>query len=93
MDKKVRDAINEVVNVFWVVTRPSRSSTLQDIIFECDLEGLSNNFAGGLKPDDIIGVWTTEDSAMVVAEELFERTSRAYELELAIESAMKGGGG
>jgi len=38
---------------FWVVTYPSPRSTIEDVCFETDLEGLRNQFLGGLKADDI----------------------------------------
>lgn len=52
---------------FWVVTIPTKESTLQDICFECDLKGLALQFKGGLSPDDIIGMYPSKENARYVA--------------------------
>lgn len=38
---------------FWVVTKPTPSSTLADIAFETDPAGLARQFAGGLRPEEV----------------------------------------
>jgi len=51
------------IEKFWIVTMPTRRSTVGDICFETDWLGLENQFRGGLKADDIRAVYENEDEA------------------------------
>ena len=55
---------------FWVVTKPSPVSTLADICFGCTFEQLMLDVRGGLKEDEIIGIFADEDEARLAAREL-----------------------
>lgn len=57
---------------FWVVTKPTNVSTLGDIIFECDIKGLGNQFRGGLNSDDIVG-WYDKETATRIATDLMRK--------------------
>ncbi len=55
---------------FWVVTKPSPVSGLEDILFPCDFERLMLQVRGGLQEDDIVGIYADEDEARLMAREL-----------------------
>ncbi len=49
---------------FWVVTDPlGPHSTLPDVCFETDLDGLRLQFAGGLNMGQRPVLWTTQEEA------------------------------
>lgn len=58
---------------FWVVTRPSKISTLRDILFKSTWRGIRLQFLGGLKSGDIVGVWTSKEEAEKVAKRLLKK--------------------
>jgi len=55
---------------FWVVTHPSEVSTVCDICFTCTHEGLMRQALGGLKEDEIVGIYADEGEARKAAAEL-----------------------
>jgi len=55
---------------FWVVTKPSPVSGLQDILFPCSFERLMLQIRGGLQEDEIVGIYADEDEARLTAAEL-----------------------
>ena len=57
---------------FWVVTKPTKESTIQDILFECDLSGLRFQFLGGLIPLQIKGLYKSKKTATKIANSLLE---------------------
>jgi hypothetical protein len=52
---------------FWVVTKPSKTNTLEDILFKANLAYMRNQFVGGLKAADILGAFTVKKEAEDVA--------------------------
>lgn len=72
------DIINEAfapetdeVGAFWVVEKPSISSTLDDICFECEnVAYFANQVKGGLNPANVKGIFTKEAKAKKLAESL-----------------------
>ncbi len=46
------------IDQFWLVTRPSQVSGMSDICFACDWPRLALQFAGGLRPEDILAAFT-----------------------------------
>lgn len=48
---------------FYVVTKPTKVSVIDDICFESTFEGLQKQFAGGLKFEDIVGIYDNKDEA------------------------------
>lgn len=55
------------ISNFWVVTKPTKQSTLIDILFQSDMKRMQNQFLGGLKSSDIIGIFTTKTESEKVA--------------------------
>ena len=51
------------IEKFWVVTKPGLVSELGDICFKTDAKGLTLQFRGGLKEDDIHALYTGRDEA------------------------------
>jgi hypothetical protein len=58
---------------FWVVTKPTKNSELGDIFFETDLFGFVLQMKGGLKENEIIGVYKNEGKAKKEAEKLLSK--------------------
>jgi len=79
------------VGAFWVVEKPSTSATLDDICFECkDVAYFANQVAGGLKPEDVKGIFTKEAKAKKLAEKLLaERDKKKDEVKTAAEAYKK----
>ena len=55
---------------FWVVTNPTKDSTLEDILFECDLKGLRLQFLGGLSDEQIYKIYEDKEYATMIANSL-----------------------
>lgn len=79
------------VGSFWVVEKPSTSSTLDDICFECEnVAYLINQVRGGLSEKDIKGVFKKEAKAKKLAEKLLaERDKKKDEVKQAAEAYKK----
>lgn len=60
------------IKKFWIVTKPTRLSVLIDICFETTPAGLARQGAGGLKPEDIHGMYTTQAEALTEAQALLD---------------------
>jgi vacuolar-type H+-ATPase subunit I/STV1 len=59
------------VGAFWVVEKPSISSTIDDICFECEnVAYFANQVKGGLDPANVKGIFTKEAKAKKLAEKL-----------------------
>lgn len=55
------------VQSFWVVTKPTKRSTLIDILYSADMKRMKLQFKGGLSVSEIIGTFTTKNEAEKVA--------------------------
>jgi organic radical activating enzyme len=79
------------VGSFWVVEKPSTSATLDDICFECEnVMYFARQIAGGLKPEDVKGVFTKEAKAKKLAEKLLKaRDAKKEEVKQAAEAYKK----
>ena len=79
------------VGEFWVVEKPSTSATLDDICFKCDnVMYFARQVVGGLKPEDIKGVFVKEVKAKKLAEKLLaERDKKKDEVKTAAEAYKK----
>jgi hypothetical protein len=79
------------VGSFWIVEKPSTSATLDDICFECEnVIYFARQIAGGLKPEDIKGVFTKEAKAKKLAEKLLKaRDAKKEEVKQAAEAYKK----
>lgn len=58
------------INKFYLVLKPTSVSELQDICFECDAERFILQSSGGLKPDRIHGLYTSQKEAEEIAKSL-----------------------
>ena len=56
------------VGTFWVVTQPTEESVLQDICFSATVRSMMLQGRGGLKEDEIIGIFKEEQDAKEYAE-------------------------
>ncbi len=61
------DAMGE----FWVVTKPSDTSEMEDILFKADIFDFSLQLRGGLKGSEIVLITMDETEARETAENLF----------------------
>lgn len=52
---------------FWVVTIPTNISELNDILFETNIPGMMRQTLGGLKEEDIAGIYCDHDTALAYA--------------------------
>jgi vacuolar-type H+-ATPase subunit I/STV1 len=79
------------VGEFWVVEKPSTSTTLDDICFKCEnVMYFARQVVGGLKPEDIKGVFINENKAKKLAEKLLkERDKKKDEVKKATEAYKK----
>ena len=79
------------VGAFWVVEKPSTSATLDDICFECEnVAYFARQVVGGLKPEDVKGIFTKEAKAKKLAEKLLaERDKKKDEVKTAAEAYKK----
>jgi hypothetical protein len=58
---------NFLTSEFWFVTKVPHSATspvIEDIVFKCTIPELELQFKGGLKRDEIIGIYDNEDAAI-----------------------------
>ena len=60
-----RDLRGGVVKLteLWVVTVAGPRSTIHDVLFCTDPAGLLRQALGGLRPQDVVGIWTTREEA------------------------------
>ena len=52
---------------FWLVTKPTPSSIMQDICFECDIDKYALQIMGSLHPNDIVGIYAEKATAIATA--------------------------
>ena len=55
---------------FWVVTNPTKDSTLADVVFETDLSGMMKQIGGGLRERDIARIYKNKRIATVMGHKL-----------------------
>ena len=78
LPKHVNESIEEAqqpemvdeVGSFWVVTRPSEISTMEDIVFESNVLHFANQVRGGLYEEEVIGIYKEESKAVKTADQL-----------------------
>jgi hypothetical protein len=58
------------VGKFWVVMKPDHDSTIGDILFDTTVYGFIIQHQGGLKQDEIYGLYTDSGKARAKAESL-----------------------
>lgn len=65
----------DAYTVFWVVTRPSKTSGIVDICFESDMEMMHRQFLGGLTWEEIESIFVGPNArgdAMDLAHDLLD---------------------
>ena len=79
------------VGEFWVVEKPTTNATLDDVCFKCEnVMYFARQVIGGLKPEDIKGVFTKETKAKKLAEKLLKaRDAKKEEVKQAAEAYKK----
>ena len=79
------------VGEFWIVEKPSTNSTLDDVCFKCDnVMAFARQVTGGLKAEDIKGIFKNEAKAKKLAEKLLtERDKKKDEVKQAAEAYKK----
>jgi hypothetical protein len=56
--------VKDEVGKFFVVTKPrSKNATMEDIVFESDIFYFANQIRGGLKFEDVIGLYKQKSDA------------------------------
>lgn len=60
------------IGKFWVVTKPTELSVIEDILFETDIKSLFNQVRGGLKEEDIKGLFITKRTAESLANNILK---------------------
>ena len=63
--------VDEIGN-FWIVTKPSKLSELEDIFFEADILDIALQVKGGLKGEEIVGFFKNKNKAKEIAENLLK---------------------
>ena len=58
---------------FWIVTEATKFSTLEDICFQVDIEDLEKQFKGGLKAENVVGMWLDQSPAEEKARHIIHR--------------------
>jgi hypothetical protein len=51
------------IGKFFIVTKPSQKSTIDDIVFESDVFHFANQIRGGLKFEDVTGIYKQKSDA------------------------------
>lgn len=60
------------VKTLWIVMKPTGVSEMYDICYSADVKSLQLHFLGGLKPENIWALYTTEKEARTVAKWLLD---------------------
>ncbi len=60
------------IGKFWIVTKPTELSVIEDICFERDIKGMFNQVRGGLKEEDIKGLFRDENDAKRFATDILK---------------------
>lgn len=79
------DLVDEV-GKFFVVEKPSKDSTKDDILFQSDIFYFANQIKGGLHPEDVVGIYKNKSDANRIATELLKaRDTQLDELKASME--------
>lgn len=69
--------IHDEVGKFWVVTKPSPHSDIQDIVFQTNVMGMRLQFLGGLHQDEVYGFYKTKTKAMNIGKKLLTKRNKS----------------
>jgi hypothetical protein len=74
------------IGKFFVVTSPFKDDNKEDILFESDVFSFANQVRGGLKFEEVIGLYKNKsDANRIATEALKERDSQLDELKSSME--------
>ncbi len=73
------------IDKIWVVTKPTEHSELVDIFFDTDFEGFIRQARGGLREEDLYGVYDDEAEAEGIAKGLLAGPRQAKKAQAAPE--------
>lgn len=65
------------IGKFWIVTKPSLRSEIEDIVFQTDILGMYRQFLGGLHQSEIYGIYKTKIKAMDIGKKLLTKRNKA----------------
>lgn len=69
-----KEEAEDEVGYFWMVTRPTATSEIADIVSLVSARHIALLVAGGLKPSDIMGTYISETKAVWAAKRLLTHT-------------------
>lgn len=79
------DVVDEV-GKFFVVTKPDTKSTKEDILFDADAFKFADKIKGGLKFENVLGMFKNKsDASRTATEALKERDTQIDELKSSME--------
>lgn len=80
--------VKDEVGKFFVVEKPrSKNTTIEDIVFESDIFYFANQIRGGLKFEDVIGLYKQKsDARRMGMDALKEYETQLKEMEEAMDS-------
>lgn len=79
------DVVDEV-GKFFVVTKPDTKSTKEDILFDADAFKFADKIKGGLKFENVLGIFKNKsDASRTATEALKERDTQIDELKSSME--------
>lgn len=79
------DVVDEV-GKFFVVTKPDTKSTKEDILFDVDAFKFADKIKGGLKFENVLGMFKNKsDASRTATEALKERDTQIDELKSSME--------
>jgi hypothetical protein len=64
------------IKSFWVVTKPSKLSVIEDICFKANIRYMQNQFLGGLKSSEIIGIYQFATEAKEKAQKALKKVNK-----------------
>jgi len=83
--EKHPDLVDEV-GKFFVVEKPSKDSTKDDILFQSDIFYFANQIKGGLNTENVVGLYKNKSDANRIATELLKaRDTQLDELKASME--------
>jgi hypothetical protein len=62
-DMNKDNLITDDIGKFFIVTKPKQKSTIDDIVFESDVFHFANQIRGGLKFEDVTGIYKQKSDA------------------------------
>ena len=78
--------ITDDIGKFFIVTKPNKKSTIDDVVFESDVFHFANQIRGGLTFEEVVGIYKQKSDARRRGTELLkEYESSLKEIETSME--------